>query len=142
MHSLLAAKKKDMYISAEVVKASEKEFLCGTKKPIFSSMHRVHFLSEASKETVTFTFIYFIFYVIAFFIYYSFPTNCEALNYWDQQVNPSLTYLDVLSLLFWAAKLSQLSWVSELNYKLWNIMSRKTKSSSQFSTKKISHQVQ
>ena len=52
--------------------ASEKDFLFGTRKPIFSGMHRLCLLSETSWETVTFAFIYFFMLSI---IFYLIPTN-------------------------------------------------------------------
>ena len=48
-------------VSAKVLNAFQEKFLFGTKKPIFSGMCRLSFLSEASRETITFAFIYFIF---------------------------------------------------------------------------------
>ena len=55
-----------------MVKASEKEFLFGTRKPFFLGMCQFCFLSEASWETVTFAFIYFIFILLSSSLPYKF----------------------------------------------------------------------
>ena len=60
--------KKGASISVNVVKASEKEFLFGTKKSFFLSMHWFHFQSEASWEILTVVFILFFAIIVFLFI--------------------------------------------------------------------------
>ena len=58
--------RKGASVSAEENKASEKEFLMGASKSLFLGTCQFHFLSEASWETATFEFIYFIFMLLSF----------------------------------------------------------------------------
>ena len=60
-------RENDASVQVKVIKASEKEFLFGVKKPVILGMHQFRFLSEDPWETVSFAFILF-FPVIVFFI--------------------------------------------------------------------------
>ena len=63
-----------------MVKASEKEFLFGAREFLFLGMSRFRFLFEASRKTVAFAFIYFIFLCYSFFIYHVIPTSTLRKN--------------------------------------------------------------
>ena len=52
-----------------MIKASEEEFLFGAGKPLFLSIRRFHFLSEATWETVTYAFIFSLSYCLFSFLF-------------------------------------------------------------------------
>ena len=92
---------------------SQKEFLFGAMKPLFFGMHRFHFLSEVSGETVTFAFIYLIFYFIDFlkFIIQSLQIQLVILVGWVLwQINPyrlsnANSYLSIYIYIYFPKKL-------------------------------------
>ena len=61
-------KKKELFVSVEEVKEPEAEFRFGDSKTIFSGIHRLHFLSEASWKIVIFVFLLFCVYFIFIFL--------------------------------------------------------------------------
>ena len=63
---MASERKRSCLSQLRYVKRTEKEFLFGDRKPIFSGMHGLRFLSEASWEIVMFIFIY-LFRVYFFF---------------------------------------------------------------------------
>ena len=57
-------REKGAYVSDEVVKASDQEFLLGASSPSFLGMHWFRFPLEASWETVTFAFFIVFLFII------------------------------------------------------------------------------
>ncbi len=62
--------------SVKVCKGTEKDFVFGTRKPIFSGMCRLHFLSETSRRLLFLYLFIDIFFYYCFFYFFFNPHKC------------------------------------------------------------------
>ena len=78
-------REKDTSVKSRHVKSTEKEFLFGSRKPLFLGMRQFHFLSETSRGFVIFVFIYlisysFYFLMLLFVLFFNFLFNPHTIS--------------------------------------------------------------